>query len=101
VISTSPLAHAVIWETGRRDVLVTGWPGEFDGGMQPQEDMDRLVPTERLAETIRNALAAGSGRRVALVSPERDSATEAIAALASPSQRLEHEGVLVLMWQSP
>ena len=101
VISTSPLAHAVIWETGRRDVLVTGWPGEFDGGMQPQEDMDRLVPTERLAETIRKALAAGSGRRVALVSPERDSATEAIAALASPSQRLEHEGVLVLMWQSP
>jgi 4-amino-4-deoxy-L-arabinose transferase-like glycosyltransferase len=101
VIATSPLAHAVIWQTRRRDVLVTGWPGEYDGGMQPQEDLDRLVPTERLVETIRATLASGQARSVALVSPERDSAADAAATLPPPQLRLEHEGVLVLVWRSP
>ena len=100
VISTSPLAHAVIWETRRRDLLVTGWPGEFDGGMQPQEDLARLVPTERLAETIRTRLAAAPGTTVALVCPTDDAAFEATRALPAPDGQFEREGVTVLVWRA-
>jgi len=101
VVSTSPLAHAVIWQTRRRDLLVTGWPGEFDGGMQPAEDMARLVPTERLADAIRLRLAAKPGATVALVTPTDDAAASAAIGLPAPATRLDRDGVSVLFWRAP
>ena len=101
VVSTSPLAHAVIWQTGRRDLLVTGWPGEFDGGMQPAEDLARLVPTETLTATIQRRLAAKSGATVALVTPTQDAAATAADALPPPETRFERDGVAVLVWRAP
>ena len=101
VVSTSPLAHAVIWQTGRRDLLVTGWPGEFDGGMQPAEDLARLVQTEALAATIQRRLAAKSGATVALVTPTQDAAATAADALPPPETRFERDGVAVLVWRAP
>jgi 4-amino-4-deoxy-L-arabinose transferase len=99
VIATAPLAHAVIWETRRRDLLVTGSPAEFDGGMQPPEDLARLVATERLAETIRQRLASDGVRRVALVAPVDDGAVTATAELPEAAARMERDGVVVLVWE--
>lgn len=101
VISTSPLAHAVIWETGRRDLLVTGWPAEFDGGMQPDEDLARLVPTERLAATVRDRLAAAPDATVALVAPTDDDTLAATRDLPAAATRFERDGVAVLVWRAP
>jgi 4-amino-4-deoxy-L-arabinose transferase len=101
VISTSPLAHAAIWSTRRRDILVTGWPGEFDGGMQPDEDMVRLIPTDRLAQTIEQRLAQSRGASVALLTPSIDGTTDAVKGLPAPTQRIEHDGVTVLVWTTP
>jgi hypothetical protein len=100
VMATAPLAHAVIWETRRRDLLVTGSPAEFDGGMQPPEDLARLVATERLAETIRQRLACDGVRRIALVAPVDDGAVTATAELPEPAARMERDGVVVLLWES-
>ena len=101
VISTSPLAHAAIWSTRRRDILVTGWPGEFDGGMQPDEDMARLIPTDALARTIEQRLARAPGTSVALLAPSIDGTTEAVKGLPAPTERIEHDGLTVLVWTAP
>jgi hypothetical protein len=101
VISTSPLAHAAIWSTRRRDILVTGWPGEFDGGMQPDEDTARLIPTDRLAQTIEQRLAQSRGASVALLAPSVDGTIDAVRGLPEPNRRFEHDGVTVLVWTAP
>ena len=101
VISTSPLAHAGIWDTRRRDLLVTGWPGEFDGGMQPAEDLARMIPTDQLAGTITKRLAAAPGTRVALLAPSIDGTIDAVKGLPAPTQRIEDDGVTVLVWTAP
>lgn len=101
VISTSPLAHAAIWDTRRRDLLVTGWPGEFDGGMQPAEDLVRMVPTDQLASVITKRLAAAPGTTVALLTPSADGAIDAVQGLPSPTRRIEDDGVTVLVWTAP
>jgi hypothetical protein len=102
VISTSPLAHAIIWQTRRRDLLVAGWPGEFDGGMQPDEDLARLVPTDRLIETIRSRLGASRPGDLALVAgPGEIALIDAAPELTPPNARHERDGVCVLIWSSP
>jgi 4-amino-4-deoxy-L-arabinose transferase len=101
VISTSPLAHAAIWSTRRRDIMVTGWPGEFDGGMQPDEDTARLIPTDRLAQTIEQRLAQSRGESVALLAPSVDGTIDAVRGLPEPNRRFEHDGVTVLVWTAP
>jgi len=101
VISTSPLAHATIWDTRRRDLLVTGWPGEFDGGMQPAEDLVRMIPTDQLAGTITKRLAAAPGTRVALLAPSIDGTIDAVKGLRAPDRRIEDDGVTVLVWTAP
>jgi hypothetical protein len=80
---------------------VTGWPGEFDGGMQPEEDLVRMVPTDQLASVITKRLATAPGTTVTLMTPSADGAIDAVQGLPWPTRRIEDDGVTVLVWSAP
>jgi len=69
--------------------------------MQPDEDMVRLIPTDALARTIQQRLSRTPGTSVALLAPSIDGTIDAVQGLPAPTQRIEHDGVTVLVWTAP
>lgn len=103
VISASPFAHAIIWMTDRRDLLITGWWGEFDNELDIDGDRARLVPSDRLGTTIQTQLAAGPHASVTLVMGPGDADTLLNEArnLPAPTLREDRGDVAVLVWRAP
>lgn len=102
VISNSPFAHAVIWMTDRRDLLITGWWGEFDNQIDLPDDRARLIPPDALGATIEHRLAAMPTASVTLVtSPGDADALLASHRLPTPAVRDDRGDVSVLVWRAP
>ena len=101
VISNSPFAHAVIWMTDRRDLLITGWWGEFDNQIDLPDDRARLVPSSALGATIQARLNAAPKASVTLVtSPGDADALIAAHRLPAPAVRDDRGDVAVLVWRA-
>lgn len=102
VISNSPFAHAVIWMTDRRDLLITGWWGEFDNQIDLPDDRARLVPPSNLGATIEARLAATPQASVTLVtSPGDADVLLSSHPLPAPAVREDRGDVAVLVWRAP
>jgi hypothetical protein len=102
VISNSPFAHAVIWMTDRRDLLITGWWGEFDNQIDLPDDRARLVPPSNLGATIEARLAATPQASVTLVtSPGDADVLLSSHPLPAPAVRDDRGDVAVLVWRAP
>ncbi|MSR29129.1 MAG: phospholipid carrier-dependent glycosyltransferase [Phycisphaerales bacterium] len=97
ILSTSQMAHCVSWTTGRRDLMIVGYPSEFDNELAIPDEAARLLTLEEAIERVRTATARSES--VALVVLPSEAATaERAAGIPAPTTRAIDGDVAILVW---
>ena len=100
IVAGGTPALAASWDTGRRDLVIAGWPDEFDNELDLPEERERRIAWKDVADRVRAARSELPPRSVAVLGhPMRLDEVMGSAGLPPPTRRSELRDLGVAVWE--